>query len=654
VPSDTVGSQRQTRATTRAQVQSESQQQANTEQSQSQSHSRTESTSRIPIATRARSLASGTTQQRINSSLNTQRQRSTSLVTPPLGTTSPSLPLNLQPLNPPALPKQQTSSMSPSMPRPGSRDAPVLTVEGTDDPLKVRRYFEELEDLFTDSNITDEKEKKKWSCRYPDGAVSWEWKALPESLTDATPFLDFKNAVLASYPGASDEERGTIRELNRLFKKYKNIDSSDLDEYLALIRKFRAIKLELNPPSQAGAAVQVEPLVTNRELVEKFTGALDVSFRSAILSALRLKGKTRKVPAGLKARQDDMYEIDDVISQGEEIVRGTMPGTDPLSYESPRTMSSSSTSKIAVKPEYLQQQVSDLISEKMAVLLDTIKINQEQLRHENSKQLNDLMRTFQQSTMDKNAGHQHSNPQNSGGYSNHNVRFASNEHQQNRFACFFCNEEGHMRDDCPHKADLIELGRIVVVNGRVRLPGNYPIPREPVGAVCEKDWIDYYYASKEKNRSVNFLQSTPANIPGILNTATMSTYLSNQLDDRDVKIAQLERELQGMRTPHSQMYNVSEPSAVPSLPLSQFSQVGWTPPGNQYMSSMAPPMNQFLNQSPFNPNMGMNYNSQPMNSIRNVTPMTQLVQQNQGQMTLNELEAFVQTRRQQEQEKQEK
>jgi hypothetical protein len=544
------------------------------------------------------------------------------------------------------------------MPRPGSRDAPVLTVEGTDDPLKVRRYFEELEELFSDSSITDDKEMKKWSCRYPDGSVSWEWKALPEFLKDGTKFSDFKRAVLASYPGASDEERGTIRELNRLFKKYKNLDSSDLDEYLALTRKFRAIKLELNPPNQAGVAVQVEPLVTNRELVEKFTGALDVSFRSAIFSALHLKGKTRKVPAGHKVRQDDLYEIDDVVTQGEEIVRGTMPGTDPLSYEGPKIISSSSASKIAVKPEYLQQQVSDLLSEKMAVLMDTIKINQEQLRQENSKQLNDLMRTFQQSTtVDKSAGHhQHSNHQNSGGYSNQNVRFGSNEHQQNRFACFFCNEEGHMRDDCPHKADLIELGRIVMVNGRVRLPGNYPIPREPVGAVCEKDRIDYYYSTKEKNRSVNFVQSTPANIPGMLNTATMSTYLSNQLDDREVKIAQLEKELQSMRVPHSQMYHASDSNATSSLPLSQFSQVGWTPPGNHYMNSMAPPMNQFFNQSQFNPNIGMNYNStQPMmNSMRNVTPMTQLVQQNSGQMTLNELEAFVQTRRQQEHEKQEK
>ena len=194
--------------------------------------------------------------------------------------------------------------------------------------MKVRRYFEDLENLFSDCSVSNNDEKKNWTVRYPEEQVSWEWKAMSEYTSSGASYESFKRAVLHSYPGAADEERGNMRELRRLFKKYHNISSADLDEYLALVRRFRALKRELNPSATAGT---IEPLVTNRELVERFTGALEPSFRSAIFSSLHIKGRTRTVPAGQKVRPDDMYNIDDVVEQGEAIVRGTMPGTDPMS-----------------------------------------------------------------------------------------------------------------------------------------------------------------------------------------------------------------------------------------------------------------------------------------------------------------------------------
>lgn len=59
-----------------------------------------------------------------------------------------------------------------TMPRPGLRDAPRLTPEGTDDPMKVQRYFDDLDNLFSDCSITNEADKTKWSVRYPDEQVS--------------------------------------------------------------------------------------------------------------------------------------------------------------------------------------------------------------------------------------------------------------------------------------------------------------------------------------------------------------------------------------------------------------------------------------------------------------------------------------------------
>ena len=98
------------------------------------------------------------------------------------------------------------------------------------------------------------------------------------------------------------------------------------------------------------------------------------------------------------------------------------------------------------------------------------------------------------------------------------------------------------------------MGRIILVGGRARLPGNLPIPRQPVGAASEKDRVDYYYAEKDRKdkegaRNVHLVQTTPDNIPG----ATMSTYLSNQLNEKDMRIASLERELQSRSAPASNM-----------------------------------------------------------------------------------------------------
>ncbi|KAJ3765896.1 hypothetical protein FB446DRAFT_794607 [Lentinula raphanica] len=560
------------------------------------------------------------------------------------------------------------SGSSSSMPRPGSRDAPRLTADGTDDPMKVRRYFDDLENLFSDCSITVEREKKKWTVRYPEEQVAWEWKAMSEFSSDGS-FAEFKKAVLRSYPGATDKERGTMRELNRLFKKHKNIASDDLEEYMALVRRFRAVKNELNPPAVEGATVQFEPLVTNRELVERFTNALDLGFRNAIFAALHIKGKTRRVPAGQKVRPDDMYEIDDVIAQGEDIARGTMPGKEPHSGAATAASTSSYGSPVQVKQENFQQQIQDLINEKMALLLDSVKISQDQLRQENAKQMSDFMRIYQQSNVTRNApsgsSTQHSSGasdnnfpklQNTDMRENNKVPYDWNNNMNSRVVCYFCNEEGHVASDCHHRQDLLEMGRIVLVGNRARLPGNLPIPRQPVGAVCEKDRVDFFYAEKEKRekegmRNVNLVQSTPYNIPGMINTATMSTFLNNQLSEKEMEIANLQREIQSLGSSSSQLrYQMpgqmnqfmQQPYSMPQynpMMQSQFSQVGWNQPGqmNNFVSSPNSTMQMLNSMYQHQNNLNPGFNNMSMS-----------MQAPQTMPTMAEFEAFVQTRRQKE------
>ena len=188
------------------------------------------------------------------------------------------------------------------------------------------------------------------------------------------------------------------------------------------------------------------------------------------------------------------------------------------------------------------------------------------------------------------------------------------------------------------------MGRIILVGGRARLPGNLPIPRQPVGAVSEKDRVDYYYAEKDRKdkehaRNVHLVQTTPDNIPGMINTATMSTYLSNQLNEKDMRIASLERELQSRNAPASNMMYqppgqmnqfLQQPTSLSPLVQNQFSQVGWNPTGqlNNFAQSSNPMMQMF--NSMHQGQSSMNGSSQQMFS------------------TMEEFQAFVQTRRQKE------
>jgi len=69
-------------------------------------------------------------------------------------------------------------------------------------PRELPHYFNELNNLFQDANITDKGIKKAQACWYVDIDKSKLWQALPE-YTSKT-YNDWKEAVLALYPEVTD------------------------------------------------------------------------------------------------------------------------------------------------------------------------------------------------------------------------------------------------------------------------------------------------------------------------------------------------------------------------------------------------------------------------------------------------------------------
>ncbi|EED80071.1 predicted protein [Postia placenta Mad-698-R] len=99
---------------------------------------------------------------------------------------------------------------TPLMPPRGHSTAPSF------DPSEVRslrRYFQDLEALFTRCQITDEAAKKQWAVRYPSINVADLWETIESFIDVAKSYNDWKADVRALYPGADDTRNSSENAL---------------------------------------------------------------------------------------------------------------------------------------------------------------------------------------------------------------------------------------------------------------------------------------------------------------------------------------------------------------------------------------------------------------------------------------------------------
>ena len=107
-----------------------------------------------------------------------------------------------------------SSSSSPTtyMPSRGHPTAPRF------DPARPRelwRYFDELELLFVQCEITDPVKQKKFARHYVDIDTSDLWGSIPQ-FAPAFSFDSFIDAIIEFYPGAEDSRKWTLADLDAL------------------------------------------------------------------------------------------------------------------------------------------------------------------------------------------------------------------------------------------------------------------------------------------------------------------------------------------------------------------------------------------------------------------------------------------------------
>ncbi|KAK0476923.1 hypothetical protein EDD18DRAFT_1365874 [Armillaria luteobubalina] len=397
------------------------------------------------------------------------------------------------------------SSSPLQLPRPTSRDAPRFN---EDEPENLRRFFNEIDDLFDDFNIVDDRERKRKIVRYADARSEDEWKMLDE-YSDGSSYSDFKKAILANYPEAFDAETGTLSRLNRIVNEVANIEASERDIYLKFKRRFLTESKKLMMPPA---------IVTNRELVERFLSRLEYHFRETIVARLSIKhGMKLTTTAAVEIlRREDLYPLAEVIEEADEIV-----------------LSGIAFSPVSPGQKTVEKNKIDEVKNELHSLMDRLTSNEKLMeqRHE------ELLRRAQTSST--------SQP----GQNILPVRLRSEpkywpSNGMKVLKCWYDHIPGHSGKSCSNLQSHLHAGLLKTVAGRVVLWNGMDIPFAPSAKSPYERVLDYYHECEavqmlyeDRDIPMAFDRNTPRN-------GRISQYANEERDERDEIIERMNHEVQ--------------------------------------------------------------------------------------------------------------
>jgi len=149
------------------------------------------------------------------------------------------------------------------MPMRGERTAPKFD---TTRPRELPRYFEDLEQLMTRANATEESDKKKHTVHYADVDTEHLWKSLPEFEDPASTYDKFKDAIMEHYPEAAGDFLYSIRDIDLLTGERQRLgitsvkDLSDYHLHFMTITTWLIKKQQLSKLEQERAYTRAFPM----------------------------------------------------------------------------------------------------------------------------------------------------------------------------------------------------------------------------------------------------------------------------------------------------------------------------------------------------------------------------------------------------------
>ncbi|EED83842.1 predicted protein [Postia placenta Mad-698-R] len=237
---------------------------------------------------------------------------------------------------------------TPLMPPRGHSTAPSF------DPSEVRslrRYFQDLEALFTRCQITDEAAKKQWAVRYPSIDVADLWETIESFIDVAKSYNDWKADVRALYPGTDDTRKWSLADMDQLIGERARIGIHNAADLGCYYRDFMAITKHLI------AQHRLSPIEQSRAFLRGFQPAL----LTRLETRLHLKHPDHYT--------DDPYTMAEIHAAATFILHGT--SSTPTTAANQATASTSSTST-TVPPGMIKTEDISMIIESLSRTIATL------------------------------------------------------------------------------------------------------------------------------------------------------------------------------------------------------------------------------------------------------------------------------------------
>jgi hypothetical protein len=409
--------------------------------------------------------------------------------------------------------------MTTVMPARGHSTAPKFSA---DQPRELRRFFKELEYLFTACAVKDDEEKKGYAVRYLEYDLADLWGLLAEYSTGS--YDNFKLAVHELYPGSGEDRKWTLADMDKLVGEQLRVGIFSLADFGNYHRAFIQVTKFLVDKKRLSAGEQSRSFIRG--------------IQPALWERIRYRLEIKKPDVCL----DDPYDLKDIVKAAEHVLYDPNIAT----YVRPSPASSSpgpSTSTSPVKQEDLASTLQVFVQALEKTFEKVMSVQPQPTYRPSAPRPNNQA----PGTLDP--------------------------------SCFMCSEIGHGAKECEVTKEMIRLGKCIInADGKIVLPNGHYIPRAIPGKNL-RERINEWHTRNPGNGTtsssslmydVSHVQDVPSTIflGGTSATDIQLTQAEQiQLLERQIMALRSGKKFEGVEILHRQPARAKQP--LPVVPVEQ-------------------------------------------------------------------------------------
>jgi hypothetical protein len=407
-----------------------------------------------------------------------------------------------------------------------------------DQPRELKRFFEELANLFGPANIIADSEKKSQTVRYVEVDTADMWRSLPEFSNEESSYEDWKKKVISLYPGASEEKRWSIADLDKVIGERARIGIHTIGDFGAYYRAFYTISAFLAQKNRLSPAEQSR----------LFIKGLSEELWHKIFTRMSIRDPDHD--------PDDYWPLEDVRKAGEYVLNGTNPPILPnggIAIGHASNAAGTNQNGEALGKTVKQEDLAGILEKFTQQIVNVLS-----------------------------AKNTSSGPSNYQPASNFPSRGFSGGFADGKRACHFCGSEFHLLSNCDKVDKCLKEGKCIRnAEGRLVLPGGGYIPRHINGKNMWERFEEWHIQNPGQLAKGILSSSTIEGlmydcVPGTRVTESGSTYVGTlRMTPGDEEIYRLERQLNalkkkqifdGVEIPYS---NAHKPKEIPKGPITK-------------------------------------------------------------------------------------